>query len=187
MRRELRFASALSGQEAERDHFSLSVVETVSRIVIAEAVACEPAVDVAAFFRTGFVEFLHAVTEDIHLSLNALFQAVFHRRRRLTRQRQLDIQILEDFVGRSQEREDPADTAVVCGLIDDLLDFDRSQTEVERCRNDRAKFVDALTSDKRRENRHEAGPVIQIVLIDDLVEGEIIQTFDIFGICHRHF
>ena len=46
MRRKLRFATTLRGQETQRDHFALAGVESAASVVVAEAVVGQPLVDV---------------------------------------------------------------------------------------------------------------------------------------------
>ena len=53
MRRELGLTSSLSRDKSEGNHFTLSVIQPCAGIVVPEAVAGQPAVDMPALFRAG--------------------------------------------------------------------------------------------------------------------------------------
>ena len=80
---KLRLTATLCRDKAECDHFPLQIVQPFSRVIIAKAVICQPAVDMTALFRSRLVKFFHAIPENIDLRLDSGFQSRLHRCLRL--------------------------------------------------------------------------------------------------------
>ena len=122
---KLRFAAALSGQETERYHLALFIVESVTGIIIAETVFSEPEIDVTAFLGTGFMKIFHPVAENIDLRLVPILKTSLVIRRRLSGQRKREPRFFNNFVRYAEKRKNSSYTEIGYGLIHDLLDLDR--------------------------------------------------------------
>ena len=182
---ELRLAPALRRQEAERDHLAPAQIQPRTRIVVAEAVAHKPLVDVPRLLGAAACKPAHALAEDVDLRLFAPFEAVFKCRGRLSLQGQRNTTRCKDLVGRLQEGKYPPDAEVCRRLIDGLLDLDGRHAHLQRRGHDGAELVDALTAEERCEDGEEARLVVQLAFCDDFVKGEVIKPFDELGIGRR--
>ena len=125
MRDELRFASALCSKKTKRNQFSLFVIQSVSCVVIAKAIVCQPIMDLSAFRIAGLIECSHMLAENIDLCLNAFFQSVFRCGGGLSLHRQGDSNFGKDFVSRFQKWEYSANSELCGCLIYDFFDLYR--------------------------------------------------------------
>ena len=124
MRRQLRLAIALRGKEAQRDHFTLTRAQAIARVVVAEAVAGKPLVDVSRIFGAGLRESTHSFTEDFDLLVFARPGTRFRRGGALRFKRKMHVGRAEEVVESLQERQGFAETTVCGRLIHHFLDGD---------------------------------------------------------------
>ena len=94
---------------------------------------------------------VHALAEDVHLSLRANLTTTLCRGGGLLLQGKLDPTGLQDFVGGLQEWEYPSDTQIGHRLVDDLLHLHGGDAHLEGGRDHHAKPVDPLAAQKRRQ------------------------------------
>ena len=128
MRRQLRLATALRGKEAQRDHFTLTRAQATARVVVAEAVAGKPLVDVSRIFGAGLRESTHSFTEDFDLLVFARPGTRFRRGGALRFKRKMHVGRAEKVVEFLQERQGFAETTVCGRLIHHFLDGDGRQS-----------------------------------------------------------
>ena len=180
MGRELRFAAALRGEEAEGYHLALGQRQARAGVVVAEAVGGEPAVDV-----TGLPGLQHLRTENVGLGLGALFQPVGHGGRGLPGKRQGDAARREHLVGPVQEGEHTAHAEVVHCLVDNLLDHDGSEPVVQGAAQLIGELVEALAAEQRGQYRHVARLAVELLprFVDHFVKGKVLVALGKFGVC----
>ena len=181
----LRLAPALRDEQAERDHLALRVIEPRARVVIAEAVLGQPAVDMARFLGTRLVEVGHILAEQVHLLPYARLQTRALRRGGLALKRQRHQAVLQQLVHRVQKRQHAAHAHVRRGLVHQLLHFHRRDAHVEGALRHGLEQVDGLRADERGQDGHHPRAVVQIVAGRHFAEGEVVHAFDELGIGAR--
>ena len=187
MRRQLRLATALRGKEAQRDHFTLTRAQAIARVVVAEAVAGKPLVDVSRIFGAGLRESTHSFTEDFDLLVFARPGTRFRRGGALRFKRKMHVGRAEEVVESLQERQGFAETTVCGRLIHHFLDGDGRQSGFVGHRQHHFESIQALASDQHGKNGQRAGFVIQIRMIcsrfvHHFVISEIREEFNEFRI-----
>ena len=179
MRSQLRLASALGCQETESDHFPLLQVKTRSRIVIAETVVRQPAVDVSAL--PGFP---HLLAEDLCLCIHTFLKTVLHGRGGLARQRQFYAPLCEHLIDRMKKRQHPSHAEVIHRLINHFLNHYRRKSGVKGLRQNLLKCIHTLASGEGCQNRQISGGIVQLLsrLVDYLIQRKVIIAFHKFRI-----
>jgi multidrug resistance efflux pump len=93
-------------------------------------------------------------------------------------QRQRDVPLVQHVVGRVQEVEDLAHADVRHGQVDDLLRLDRRDAYAQRRAKHDAVLAQRLAGDERSELHHEAGPDVERLVAQHLVERPVVEDLD---------
>lgn len=94
---------ALSQKKAKRDHFPFLIIQAIPCIVIAEAVVCQPAVDIPAKHRAIGLSFRHTLSKQLHLFRKPLFKSGFFTCCSLGCQRQFHTMQLQNLIRRKEK------------------------------------------------------------------------------------
>ena len=143
---KLRLAAALGGDKTEGDHLTLPIVKAGACIVVAKAVARQPAVDVAALLRAAGRRTAVTFAKQLHLFVLPLLDPVLRRGGGLTGQRQADAAGHQHFIDDVQKGITASDAEISRGLINDLLDFYRGDAGIQRLREQFPEQFPALAS-----------------------------------------
>ena len=84
-----------------------------------------------------------------------------------------------------QEVKDLRHADVGHRLVDDLLDLNRGDADGQRGAEHDAVLADRLAGDHGRQLHHEPRPLVQVVVSEDLVEGEVVEVLDQFRVGGR--
>ena len=187
MRRQLRFATTLCGEEAERDHLAFAIVQSSARVIVTEAVVGKPLVDVLCLFGAGLRESTHMLAEKFDLLVFARLGACFRRGSALRFEWQMHVGRAEEVVELLQERQGFAETAVGGRLIHHFLDGDGGQSGFVGHRQHHFESVQSLNSYQHGEDGQRTGFVIQIRMVRSrfvhhFVISEIREEIDEFRI-----
>lgn len=123
--------------------------------------------------------------DDLLLHGEAQVVSALGRSRRLPGQGQLDAALGEHVVGGVQEVEDFRHADVGHGLVDDLLHLDRGDAYGQRGAEHDTVLTDRLAGDQGCQLHHEPRPLLQVVVGEDLVEGEVVEVLDQFRVGGR--
>src|SRR5450432_1305490 len=182
----LRFASTECHKHAEREQLACGHIDARARVMITETVGREIALYMLLISRSRGVEFLHDIVADnLLLNRETLLRAVFRRGRGLARQGQLDASLGEHFIGGLDEVKHSGDPYVRHGLVQNLLGLNWSDPDVERRAEHGPVLAHRLAGDDRCELDHQPGPNVQIAVTEHLIEGEVVEDLDQFGVGHR--
>lgn len=149
---QLVFAPALGQQKAEGDHLPLLVAQAGAGVVIAKAVACQPAVDVAPGGRAVGLHLGHALAKQRHLLGKAFVKAAGGVGDALGGQRQPDAVLRHHLVGGRKKILHPADAQVGGGLVDHFPDGHRLHAGVQGAAQRFAERAHALAAQQRRQD-----------------------------------
>jgi hypothetical protein len=67
-------------------------------------------------------------------------------------------------------------------VVDDLFDLDGSDADGQGRSQHDSVFAERLTGDHGCELHHQACPGVQVAVLQHLVEGEVVEMLDRFGI-----
>lgn len=172
---DLRVRPAQRRQQCERDQLPGGDVEPVARVVVAEAVRSEVALDVLLVGgRRGAHRVDALVAHDLLLHPEPELGASLRGGGRLRRQRQLDPARAEHPVRQPDEGEGARQPGVRRGLVEHLLRLDRGDAGIERGAEHRVVRGLGVERDQRSQLDQQRDARLQRGLGDD-VGGEPVD------------